>query len=123
MREEKNIGSHLITSVMKTKCYSVRLSSLVSISDRAYKATAFDGSTAIIPKSQVKGTDYDVQKSNAYWIASWFLEKEDVHLQCSSKKEAWFDENGQMQPTYHVEHHKPEKKQSLENNHIKQLQK
>lgn len=42
---------------MKTKCYSVRLASLVSISDKAYKATAFDGSTAIIPKSQEFGQD------------------------------------------------------------------
>ncbi len=109
---------------MKTKCYSVRLSSLVSISDKAYKATAFDGSTDIIPKSQVFGTDYDVQKSEAYWIAAWFLEKEDVKLQCSFKKEAWFDkETGDMLPTYHIEHHSPEKKQSLENNHIKQLEK
>ena len=57
-------------SLMKTKCYSVRLESLVSISARAYKATAFDGSTAIIPKSQVFGQDYDVQKSDAYWIFS-----------------------------------------------------
>ena len=106
---------------MKTKCYSVRLESLVSISDRAYKATAFDGSTAILPKSQVFGTDYDVQKSEAYWISAWILEKK--VLQYSDKKEAWFDENGQMQPTYYVEHHKPEKKQSLENNRIKNLEK
>ena len=108
---------------MKTKCYSVRLQSLVSISDKAYKATAFDGSTAIIPKSQVFGTDYDVQKSEAYWIASWFLEKEDVYLQCSYKKEAWFDENGEIQPNYHVEHHKPKKLQSLNTNEIKELRK
>lgn len=109
---------------MKTKCYSVRLQSLVSISDKAYKATAFDGLMAIIPKSQVFGTDYDVQKSEAYWIASWFLEKEDVKLQCSFKKEAWFDKDtGDMLPTYHIEHHKPEKKKLLENNHIKQLEK
>lgn len=106
---------------MKTKCYSVRLQSLVSISDRAYKATAFDGSTAIIPKSQVFGQDYDVQKSEAYWISAWILEKKD--LQYSAKKEAWFDENGQMQPTYHVEHHKPEKKQSLTTNELKELRK
>ncbi|MCK9415402.1 hypothetical protein M0Q97_01940 [Candidatus Dojkabacteria bacterium] len=33
---------------MKTKCHSVRLASLVSISDKAYKAVAFDGSEAIM---------------------------------------------------------------------------
>lgn len=99
---------------MKTKCYSVRLASLGSISDKAYKATAFDGSTAIVPKSQVFGKDYDVQKSDAYWISAWILEKKE--LQYSDKKEAWFDENGNMQPTYHVEHHKPEKVEPVESN-------
>jgi hypothetical protein len=92
---------------MKTKCYSVRLQSLVSISDKAYKATAFDGSEAILPKSMVFGKDWDVQKSDAYWIAAWILEKKD--LQYSNKKESWFDENGNMQPSYHIEKHVPEK--------------
>lgn len=54
---------------MKVLCYSVRLSSLTSISEKAYKAVAFDGSEAIIPKSQVLGQDYDVSKSEAYWIS------------------------------------------------------
>lgn len=106
---------------MKTKCYSVRLESLVSISDKAYRATAFDGSSAVLPKSQVFGSDYEVLKSEAYWIAAWILEKKD--LQYSEKKEAWFDENGDMQPTYHVEHHKPEKKQPLESNEYAELAK
>lgn len=93
---------------MKTKCYSVRLQSLVSISDRAYKATAFDGSTAIIPKSQVFGQDYDVQKSDAYWISAWILNQKD--LQYSDKKEALFDnETGKMLPSYQIERHKPHK--------------
>lgn len=93
---------------MKTKCYSVRLESLVSISDRAYKARAFDGSEAILPKSQVFGHDYDVLKSDAYWISAWILEQKE--LQYSYKKEAWFDKDtGHMLPTYHVEKHKPEK--------------
>jgi len=97
----------------------VRLASLVSISDKAYKATAFDGSMAIIPKSQVFGCDYDVLKSEAYWIASWILEKKE--LQYSDKKEAWFDEKGNMIPSYHVEHHKPEKKNPLQSNQIDEL--
>ena len=106
---------------MKTKCYSVRLESLVSISDKAYRATAFDGSSAVLPKSQVFGSDYEVLKSEAYWIAAWILEKKD--LQYSDKKEAWFNENGDMQPTYHVEHHKPTKKEILNTNEIKELRK
>jgi hypothetical protein len=76
---------------MKTKCFSVRLESLVGISDKAYKATAFDGSSAIIPKSMVFGTDYEVQKSEAYWIAAFILEKEDCQLQFSDKKVKWFN--------------------------------
>lgn len=104
---------------MKTKCYSVRLASLVSISDKAYKATAFDGSEAILPKSQVFGRDYDVQKSEAHWIAAWILEKKE--LQYSTKKEAWFDENGEMQPTYHVEHYKPEIKTPVKDNRHEEL--
>lgn len=75
----------------KIKCYSVRLQSLVSISDKAYKATAFDGSTAIIPKSQVFDEDLETQKSQAYWIAAFILEKEDCQLQYSDKKIKWFN--------------------------------
>jgi hypothetical protein len=93
---------------MKTKCFSVRLSSLVSISDKAYKAVAFDGSEAIIPKSQVFGSDYSVQKSDAYWISAWILEQKKI--QYSAKKEAWFDiSTGEMLPTYTVTKHVPDK--------------
>ena len=56
---------------MKTLCYSVRLESLTRISDKAYKAVAFDGSSDVIPASQVFGQDWDVQKSDAYWISAW----------------------------------------------------
>ena len=100
---------------MKTKCYSVRLEYLVSISDKAYKAVAFDGSTAIIPKSQVFGQDYSVQKSDAYWISAWILSQKPI--QYSSKKEAWFNENGDMMPTYFLEHHKPKKLDKTKINH------
>lgn len=93
---------------MKTLCYSVRLQSLVSISDKAYKATAFDGSSCIIPKSQVFGQDYDVTKSEAYWISAWILEKKTI--QYSGKKEAWFNnETGKIVPSYTVEKHVPVK--------------
>lgn len=104
---------------MKTKCYSVRLQSLVSISDKAYKATSFDGSSDILPKSCVFGHDYEVQKSNAYWIAAWILEKKE--LQYSEKKEAWFDENGRMLPTFIITKHKAEKKEKVDNNIIEEL--
>ncbi len=104
---------------MKTKCYSVRLQSLVSISDKAYKVTSFDGSSDILPKSCVFGHDYEVQKSNAYWIAAWILEKKE--LQFSTKKEAWFDENGRMLPTFIITKHKAEKKEKVVSNIIQEL--
>lgn len=74
---------------MKVKCYSVRLSSLTRISDKCMLATAFDGSEALIPNSQLFGQDYSVSKSEAYWISAWILEKKPI--QYSHKKEAWFD--------------------------------
>ena len=107
---------------MKVLCYSIRLSSLTSISEKAYKAVAFDGSEAIIPKSQVLGQDYDVSKSEAYWISEWILRQKD--LQYSGKKEAWFDKDtGKMLPTYTVEKHTPEKIEPKENNLIPRLKK
>lgn len=72
----------------KTMCYSVRLESLTEISPKAYRAVAFDGSEAIIPKSQVYGQDYEVQKCLAVWISAWILEKKE--LQFSDKKVRWF---------------------------------
>lgn len=104
---------------MNTLCISVRLESLVRISDKAFKATAFDGTTDIIPASQVFGRDYEVQKSDAYWISAWILEKKSI--QYSPKKQAWFDENRHRLPTYTIERHTPEKKEAKENNEIKEL--
>ena len=104
---------------MKTLCISVRLESLVRISDKAFKATAFDGSSDIIPASQVFGRDYEVTKSESYWISAWILEKKSI--QYSGKKQAWFDENGHQLPTYTIERHQPEKREAKENNEIKSL--
>jgi hypothetical protein len=84
---------------------------LSRISDKAYKATAFDGSIAILPASQIFGQDYDIQKSDAYWISAWILGRK--NLQYSDKKRGWFDENGRMLPTYTVEHHIPQKEETI----------
>lgn len=82
---------------MKLKYFSVRLESLVSISDKAYLANAFDGSSAIIPKSQVLGPDMEVQKCEAYWISAWILEKKT--LQYSGSKARFYDtETAQFLP-------------------------
>lgn len=106
---------------MKTKCYSVRLSELIRISEKAYKATAFDGSSAIIPASQVFGVDFDVQKSDAYWISTWILGQKEI--QYSPKKEAWFDENRNQLPSYKIEKYKAPKEAPIDSNEIKELQK
>lgn len=107
--------------IIKTLCCSVRLKSLESISEKAYKAVAFDGSEAIIPKSQVFGKDWEVEKSDAWWIAAWLLDKKD--LQHSMKKTAWFDADGNRLPTVIVERHKPDKKEPSKENVINQLKK
>lgn len=104
---------------MKTLCYSVRLESLTRISDKAYKAVAFDGSSDVIPASQVFGQDWDVQKCDAYWISAWILSKK--NLQYSSKKQSWFDENGNRLPTYTIERHVPDKIEAKESNEIDDL--
>ena len=104
---------------MRTLCYSVRLESLVRISDKAFRATAFDCTSDIIPASQVFGRDYEVQKSDAYWISAWILGKKNI--QYSGKKQAWFDENGIQLPTYTIERHTPEKLTPKESNIIDEL--
>lgn len=86
----------------------MRLESLTSISDKCLKATGFDGSEALIPKSQYFGQDYDVSKSEAHWISAWILSKK--NLQYSGKKEAWFcSETGKQLPAYTFEKHVPKK--------------
>ena len=105
----------------KTLCYSVRVESLHSISDKAYKVRSFDGSEDILPKSAVYGQDFGVQKSDAYWIAAWILPKKNI--QWSSKKEAWFDDAGNKLPTYTVNRHTPEHKEALQDNIINELKK
>ncbi|NCP52969.1 MAG: hypothetical protein GW817_12005 [Flavobacteriales bacterium] len=104
------------------KAISVRLESLVSISDKCYKAYAFDGSEALIPKSQVFGQDYSVQKSEAYWISEWILSK-NTQLQYSSKKWTIFTKEGKNIGQIEISKHEPEKLIPLENNTIQRLKK
>ena len=65
----------------KTKCYSVRLESLVRISPKAFKATAFDGSSDIIPASQVFGRDFEVEKIGGVVDCSLAAGEEEFNLQ------------------------------------------
>jgi hypothetical protein len=85
-------------------------------------ATAFNGSEALIPTSQIFGQDYSVSKSEAYWISEWILQQKS--LQYSGKKEAWFDNvTRKMQPTYKIEKHTPERVKPVESNTIQELKK
>lgn len=102
------------------KCLSVKLESLVRISDKAYSAKAFDGSEAIIPISQIFGQDFGVNKSDAYWISEWILRKKSI--QYNNKKEAWFDsETRKMISAYTIEKHKPSRMDLVKDNSIKSL--
>jgi hypothetical protein len=75
---------------MKTKCYSVRLESLAPISAKCYKARSWDGKECLVPMSVVFGEDWEVIKSEAYWIAAWWLEKYGG-ITFTSKKVKWID--------------------------------
>lgn len=72
---------------MRVRCFSVRLKSLTQISDKCYKAEDWQGNEDLIPSSQVFGQDYEVRKSEAYWISAWILEKKEIEY--STKKTAW----------------------------------
>ena len=106
-------------NMKKTQCFSVRLESLFSISDKAYKARSYDGSEDILPKSCVFGKDHEVKKSDAYWVASWILPKKKI--QYSNKKQRWFDESGKMLPTVTYERHTPTKENPVNDNTITSL--
>lgn len=104
-----------------TLCYSVRLQSLTSISEKAYLAKDFSGDTAIIPKNQVFGQDNEVIKSNAFWISAWILEQKDI--QYSRKKEAYFYNDTRRMCNTIVSKHIPCKVQPKSDNEIKELKK
>lgn len=85
----------------------------MSISDKAYLATSFDGRDCVLPKRMVFGRDYEVQKSEAYWIAAWILEKKDI--QYTTKKKAWFDDKtGNVCPYIEIKKHVPKKIEATE---------
>lgn len=108
----------------KTKCYSVRLQSLTQISPKCHKATDWTGNTYLIPDSQYFGRDYSVSKSDAFWIASWIIDKEDCNLMVSTKKEAWYNPaKGAIEPVIIIEKHTPEKINPVQSNYIPELKK
>ena len=97
---------------MKIKVISVRLKSLEKISEKAYLAKAFDGSSGIIPISQVFGSDNDIQKSEAYWINEWILQQKTI--QYSNKKISYFDTiSKKFIPQIVIEKHIPEHKDPI----------
>lgn len=103
---------------MKTLCYLVKLSSLYQISPKAYLARCFDGSEAVIPKSQVFGKDFS-SKTDAYWISAWILSK--TRLQYSDKRKAMFDDEGKMYPYVEVKKYTPQKVNPVASNEQAEL--
>ena len=104
---------------MKDMCYSVRVESLIKYG-KAYKVRTFDGSECFIPEQFVYERDWEVQKSEAYWISAWILEKKTI--QYSRKKSAWFDRQTRRKlQTYIIERHVAEKMQPVESNEIEEL--
>ena len=84
-------------------------------------ATAFDGSEALIPNSQIFGQDYSVSKSESYWISAWILDKK--KLQYSHKKEAYFDSVTRREiPNYIITKTTPAKIEFTETKIIKELE-
>ncbi|MFW5760212.1 MAG: hypothetical protein ACOCXH_04440 [Cyclobacteriaceae bacterium] len=62
---------------------------MLAISDKCYKARSFDGTEALIPKSQVYAPDFSYGKADAFWVSAWILEQKS--MQFSRKKKAYFD--------------------------------
>lgn len=94
----------------KTRAISIRLKSLIEISPKCYKAEDWQNNSALIPKSQVFCQDYEVQKSDAWWVAEWFVLKEEFKLMVSIDKRAWYNPaTGKIEPNYDTEfeHHIP----------------
>lgn len=102
-----------------TRCYSVRLKSLRSISAKAYLAEDFSGNTDVIPKSQVFGFDFSVEKSDAYWISAWILEKKSITY--SRKKWTNFSKSGKNIGQVEFTHHVPKKLDKENINHDETL--
>lgn len=65
-----------------------------------------------------------MQKSDAYWISAWILEKKNITY--STKKEGWWNPGARtVEPkvTIIVEHHVPERIEPIETNYIPELKK
>lgn len=80
---------------------------MIPITEKCYKATAFDGSESLIPVSQVFGLESldENKESESWWISSWILSKTPLQ---HSQKEAWFDcKTRKMLPCYKIKHHIP----------------
>lgn len=102
------------------KYYSVRLKSLVSISEKAFLAEDFNGNKDIIPKSQVAGQDYNVTKSEAYWISEWILTKKTLTY---GKNWTYFSKSGKNIGRIEIKHHVPKHKEPKQSNEISGLRK
>jgi hypothetical protein len=93
-------------SMPKLFCTSIKLQALIRITDKCYKAIAFDGSEALFPVSQV--VCEDLENENAWWVTDWILQQKTI--QHSKKRQAWIDTDTLDIRVYYptiVEHHVP----------------
>ena len=114
----KNVVNEILNSlIMRIKCYSVRVANISQISSKAYKVVSYNGAEDIVPTSCIYGRDWDVLKSEAYWIASWILEQKQIQYSC--KKVAWFDKTTKKKlPTYEITNHLPVEIKAKDSNEI-----
>lgn len=92
----------------KVLCISVRFKDLQPYSQKAFKADTWCGKSFFIPKAAYFGPDPEVQKSEAAWIAEWFMKKQTSGMLFSEKKKAWVDvQTWKTSPVIQIERHVP----------------
>ena len=102
------------------KCYLVKLKSLIRISDKAYKATAFDGTEDILPVKMVIARESSITTSEAWWVSAWILERKKIPY--SKKDHKYFDiETLKEKPEVIIEKHKPKPLTPVASNEISSL--
>ena len=110
-----------------TVCYSVRVKSLRSISDKAVLIETFDGAKDVFPKSQTYVVDSESRKSNAYWISEWILRQKSIQWSEKKMRLVSKDDSGNLDisPKFAgvVTTHVPEFVAPVESNEIESLRK
>ena len=88
----------------QVKCYLVKFKDLISISEKAFKAVAYDGSECILPKSQVVRPG---SNDNDWYVSCWIMDQKEIQ---HSKQKVFMvnSETMQIRPFVVIETHVPE---------------